>query len=343
MRININAGGMFGSGGVAAMQTSLDLLHYSIEDTIEDLHSLNEKIRNVNGGTHHLEGALSSINNRIQAEEAKKENLEATAQRFNTFLDNAVRIDNAVSRTIKQEQKAFYKDFPWLRPQDVSAEPGFWEQLANSWNEFWGDVGDWIGDLVTNVVEWMKEHAVELIVGLVCIVVGAVLTYLTGGAFLAALLAGLKVAAISALVSGTIDGVIALFTGGDFWEAFGDGLASGFMFGGVLSGITQALSSVMRISSQLGAKTFQIGKLRIWSPNSLLNPNSGGTLLKFGKTFRIDVEATQNLLHFHIPKSVYNKLPQIIKNIKWIFEPAKKDVHVRLIPIITPIFTKSND
>ena len=247
MRININAGGMFGSGGVAAMQTSLDLLHYSIEDTIEDLHSLNEKIRNVNGGTHNLEGALSSINNRIQAEEAKKENLEVTAQRFNTFLENAVRIDNAVSKTIKQEQKTFYNDFPWLRPQDVSAEPGFWEQLANSWNEFWGDVGDWVGELVTNVVEWMKEHAVELIVGLVCIVVVAVLSYVTGGAFLAVLAAGLKAAAVSALVGGAISGVIALFTGGNFWEAFGDGFASGFMFGGIFFAISSTISAIRGI------------------------------------------------------------------------------------------------
>ncbi len=236
VRININAGG---SGSVAAVQIKFDLLYYSIEDTIEDLRSLNRRINNVN-----LEEATESIDKRIQTECAKKDNLETTAQQFNTFLSNAIYVDTSVAQNVKQSQKTFYKDFPWLRPQDVDAEPGFWEQLANSWNEFWGDVGDWIGNLVTNIVEWVKEHAVEIIVGLVCIVVGAVLTYLTGGAFLAALLAGLKAAAISGLIGGAISGVLALFTGGDFWEAFGDGFASGFMWGGIFSAISSAISAI---------------------------------------------------------------------------------------------------
>ncbi len=241
VRININAGG---SGSVAAVQTKFDLLYYSIEDTIEDLRSLNRRINNVNGGPHNLNDAVSGVDKRIQTECAKKDNLETTAQQFNTFLNNATAVDTSVAQNVKQNQKTFYKDFPWLRPQDVNAEPSFWEQLANSWNEFWGDVGDWICNLVTNIVEWVKEHAVEIIVGLVCIVVGAVLTYLTGGAFLAALLAGLKAAAISGLIGGAISGVLALFTGGDFWDAFGDGFASGFMWGGIFSAISSAISAI---------------------------------------------------------------------------------------------------
>ena len=77
-----------------------------------------------------------------------------------------------------------------------------------------------------------------------------------------------------------------------------------------------------------------LGKIKIWSPNGLNNPNSGGTLFKIGKTFRLDFEAGKQLFHTHITYNLYNSMPNFMKSTKWIFDPAKRDVHVRLTSIL---------
>ena len=242
MRINILAGGFGGS--VSAMQTDLNRLHTNIENTIDDLKELNRKIRNVNGGVYNLETAVSDINRRIQTEEAKKVNLVATSQRISTFLSDAIQTDKAVASQVRQNQKAFLNDFPWLRPQDTNTEPSIWEQMAAAWNDFWGKASDWVSDLVSNVVDYIREHAVEVSSGLVAIVTAAVLTYVTGGAFLAALGKLLLATVAQAAIGAVISGVIALFTGGDFWDAFGDGFAQGFMWGGIFAAISSAITAI---------------------------------------------------------------------------------------------------
>jgi len=48
------------------------------------------------------------------------------------------------------------------------------------------------------VGEWCKNHGKELVIGAICIVIGAVLNVLTGGSFLAA---GFKAAAMARFIS----------------------------------------------------------------------------------------------------------------------------------------------
>ena len=43
-----------------------------------------------------------------------------------------------------------------------------------------------------------------------------------------------------------------------------------------------------------------IGNAKILSPDAVWQKNNGGTLLKIGKTFRIDV-GSNTLLHMHLP------------------------------------------
>jgi hypothetical protein len=59
-----------------------------------------------------------------------------------------------------------------------------------------------------------------------------------------------------------------------------------------------------------------LGKIKIWSPNGLNNPNSGGTLFKIGKTFRLDFEAGKQLFHTHITYNLYYSMPNFIKSMK---------------------------
>ena len=199
-----------------------------------------------------------------------------------------------------------------------------------------------------------------MVIGAICIVIGAILTALTGGSFLAALGIGFKAAAMAGLISGGISVmsslIVSIFSGNNFKTMFGkalrsfaDGFASGFMWGGVFAGGAQTISAILKFSRSgtviLGGKQLQLfkpnnfsgktlGKLKIWSPNGLNNPNSGGTLFKIGKTFRIDFETGKQLFHTHITYNLYNSMPKFMRSMKWIFDPAKRDVHVRLTSIL---------
>ena len=178
-------------------------------------------------------------------------------------------------------------------------------------------------------------------IGLAAIAIGALLTFLTGGAFLPALLAGLKVATIAGLISGGI-GVSISATGsiingesfgdalGNALNAFGDGFASGFMIGGIMAGSSQIISGGFKIAAKLGAQTGRSGGIgkegifKILSPDKIASDgNSGGTIFKIGKTFRFDVDSRilqgskyinphnlGNFLHMHLP-GVTGNIPKL--------------------------------
>ena len=75
------------------------------------------------------------------------------------------------------------------------------------------------------VGEWCKNHWKELVIGAICIVIGAVLTVLTGGSFLAALGIGFKSAAMAGFISGGISVIssliVSIFSGDSFKTILG--------------------------------------------------------------------------------------------------------------------------
>jgi len=77
------------------------------------------------------------------------------------------------------------------------------------------------------VGEWCKEYWKELVIGAICIVIGAVLTVLTGGSFLAA---GFKAAAMAGFISGGISVIssliVSIFSGDSFKTILGKVLRS---------------------------------------------------------------------------------------------------------------------
>ena len=79
--------------------------------------------------------------------------------------------------------------------------------------------------LQKKVGEWCKEHWKELVIGAICIVIGAVLTVLTGGSFLASLGIGFKAAAMAGFISGGISVmnslIVSIFSGDSFKTIFG--------------------------------------------------------------------------------------------------------------------------
>lgn len=340
-----------GSMSVSAFQKGLSDFHSDINSTIDSLRGVQRKLNNISGGVGNLTGALSDIKMRINTEENKVSSVENVSQKTNIFISNTVVTDIQVANLVNQNQEKFFNTYTWLRPT-VQEEKSWWEKFVDGWNDFWGNVGDAVKNALDSIIKYVKEHAVEYIIGLVAVVIGAAIIALTGGAaamFIPALLAGLKAASVAALISGAISSFLALIEGGNVLEAFGDGLASGFKWGGIFSFASSAIAGALKISSRCGLTETVIGKIKLWSPNSATNPNIGGTMFKFGKTFRIDFEvntvnfAKTQFFHTHITKAAYENMPTIFKGMTWIFDPAKRSVHVRLIPIVAPIVSNLFD
>ena len=167
--------------------------------------------------------------------------------------------------------------------------------------------------------------ATKIAVGVGAIVIGAAVvaaTTVTGGAgaaFVGAVVAGLKAAAVSGAIGAAVGaGTSAVrhrvSTGS--WSGAGkaatdgavDGFASGFMSGGIMAGGSQVLSSGFKVAANAGVPTGRNGGLTIGNKVRVLSPNhpqayeAGGTLLKIGskyKNIRFDV-GSNSLFHINI-------------------------------------------
>ena len=79
------------------------------------------------------------------------------------------------------------------------------------------------------------------------------------------------------------------------------------MTGGIMAGASQAISGgfkmVAKATVNAGKKVSGIRltkNIKVLSPDKLYHNTNGGTLLKIGKSLRVDVNS-QTLLHMHFP------------------------------------------
>lgn len=267
MRIEIHSGG---ASSVLALDNGLLSLHTNISSTIESLQNIAHKLDNVTGGAGNLTPAIESVQKRINSEQTKLAKVERFRSKVTQFISNTVNTDAQVAHTVIVNQEKFFNKYSWLRPPVPVEEPkkSGWDRFCEGWNKFWGGAGEKISRAWNGIKNFVKEHAVELIVGTVAIVVGAAIVALTGGtaaAFLPALAAGFKVAAISAATSGAISAVIAGFKGENVLQAFGDGAASGYMWGGIFFAggavVSKVSSAKSAISNPQARANYNNGKL----------------------------------------------------------------------------------
>lgn len=155
----------------------------------------------------------------------------------------------------------------------------------------------------------------KLLIGIAFMVVSAVVTALTAGAgtgFLAAFGSALISSTIQVGISTAISAGIGMVVGGittGTWQGALNGLlngaADGFMWGGIFAGGAQIFCGGFKVAANLGVATGRNGgiqltkNLKILSPNNVKFYENGGTLLKIGKNFRLDVGA-KTMLHMHM-------------------------------------------
>jgi len=138
-----------------------------------------------------------------------------------------------------------------------------------------------------------------------------------GGGLVGTIIGGAVVGAIGGAVMGAAISIASQGVSNGFnninWSEVGrDALVGGIagaLTGGVFSAGSFGASKGLQFLARKGVKTGRKGGfllkkgkkggIRALSPNSLQNPNVGGTLIKFGKTTRIDVEIGRQL-HAHI-------------------------------------------
>ena len=188
------------------------------------------------------------------------------------------------------------------------------------------DIGNGIKKAVGKAWDWAKENKENLIkigVGIGVAAIGVGITVATGGAALPAMVAAGKAIAISGVTSAALSGGITtakLAASGELnepgaWKKVAksawDGLADGVMWGGIMAGGSQTLSGIGRLSvkqgwlrsGRKGGIDLWNGRMKVFSPDSTRHSNPGGTILKIGDYFQLDVksgpEATR-LLHIHL-------------------------------------------
>ena len=213
----------------------------SVSSFREELESLRLSALGIDSSVCDLDATISSLRTSTDTQEAKITALESVKGDAEVFASETVTIDEAAAEAITSSKDDFYDTYDYMKPD---SEKSGWEQFK----EAFGSVTDFVKD------NWWK-----IVIGLVVIAVGAVLTALTGGTFLAAFLVALKAAAIAGLIGGAISAGISLIgslirgesfgtTMGHMFRAFGDGFASGFMWGGIFAGASQILGSGLRIA-----------------------------------------------------------------------------------------------
>ena len=142
-------------------------------------------------------------------------------------------------------------------------------------------------------------------------------------------MSGLKFAAVSALITGGLNSLLyiagTLLRDGKInfslaMQAFGDGLASGFMTGGIMAGISMTVSAAFQFAAKNGVpggpKNLKNG-IRSYpdalQSNGSIKPDAGGTIWNFANSskapgFRFDVDTRilsggviPNYFHLHLP------------------------------------------
>ena len=150
---------------------------------------------------------------------------------------------------------------------------------GHSWKSFWSSVGD-----------WFSNHWVELVVGTLFIVGGAIVTALTCGtgttawaAFGSALLSSTIQVGAGIGTGVLVNGVSNLIQGNNFFDNVGDTIASSYMLGGILSGGSQMLSGGFRfLRAKTGFKGIDSTNFGFMSADKLYYDKPGMTVLRLG-------------------------------------------------------------
>ena len=204
MRLEINSGGLDSFFNGVSLFVNAGVSNYNSDRLIASFQNVANETNSLSGGVGTLALALDYIQARKLMEETRKVAVQEVKMETDSFMQTAIRIDNAVAAAVNNSREEFYQTNPWLRPPTPPSD----------WDRFWGTLGDVATICWDGIVAFYQEH--KEVINTVLIVAGAVLAVAavvcTGGLALTPMLAtgltSLGVAAGTALTVATVTSLV---------------------------------------------------------------------------------------------------------------------------------------
>ena len=257
-------------GNVMQYQADLSNMIMDAENMLNSFKIVKQSTVSLNGGAGTLASAVDDIDKRIQKEEVKRNSAIEVKKKSNDFLQLAQRVDNNVASLVDKYKEELYYVNPWLRPVSAIKKEKPWYEKTWEWLCGKGEaiveeakkVRNWIGDTANKIwvglVAFYEEskNLCKILIGTGAIAVAVVVTIATGGVAVPVLLAMVKTALISGLISaaigGSISAVVSLAQGDSLdtiisnsFNASLDGFCSGFMWGGIFAAGSQIITTTL--------------------------------------------------------------------------------------------------
>lgn len=116
MRIEMNSGGLDGLIAITQFQSDMNDFISKTSNVIDSFKAVKQQTYQLNGGVGNLRSAVNNVENRIDREDEKRETAISMKQKYNSFLDLAIRVDKKVAALVNKNKKEFYRVNPWLKP-----------------------------------------------------------------------------------------------------------------------------------------------------------------------------------------------------------------------------------
>lgn len=240
-------GASLGQGSFLGVDFALGGAMKSVGNLSSAISSLKTKVTLV-GDIENVDVSIESAQNAKDREEVKQGSLSLAYDKLDAFITEVNKVDNSVSRKVRERKDDFYEKYYYLKPE---CEKSRKEKIKDYVCDKLQALGDWIvgiGEAIANcfvaVVEWVKEHWVEVLkaltVALLVVASVLLLIFVPGGGLLSAVLLGAaKGCLIGIFTSVAINGVVNVVNGQNFWDGALDaaftGAVEGFI-GGAISG-----------------------------------------------------------------------------------------------------------
>ncbi len=239
-----------GISGFPDVSSSFSNAISSSQSLAESFSKLKNKIDIAQVGAN-VSNTQQSVEQANINEETKISSLTVAYDKLDQLITDTGKIDNQVSEIISNREDDLYKEYSYLKPDCKKSKKERrhekWAEMRQNFKDFWCGVGSAIINITQNVGDWCKEHWKAVITGLILViaVVGlVVLSLVTGGGILVAIIAGACWGAISgAVIGGIFGGINSKKNGVSFWEGVENGAFSGVISGAIGGAVTGGLTA----------------------------------------------------------------------------------------------------
>ena len=109
MHLEIRAGGLSGTAGVAALQNNFTKFTDRKTDVINTFKLVQSKTRDTHGGVGDMRSALSRLESRIQRENEELAAVQEVQRKTGSFIDLAISVDEQAAAAVNKNKNSLSK------------------------------------------------------------------------------------------------------------------------------------------------------------------------------------------------------------------------------------------